>query len=569
MNHCCVRFPGFVSCLLRLLAGTGLGLLLLPARAQSWTAAYGGGGSGDDDAVAVVTDAAGTQYVAGRFENSITFGTTTLSSAGNHDIFVAARSSTGQWLWAKRAGGNGDDTSGDLRLGPGGDLWLASSYATSGFGTVATYGPASFTSQGNWDVAVSRLSATGQWRWTAVGGGAGVDFANTLAVSPTGEAAVAGDYGLGAPPLADSALTLGSTRLPCAGSFDIFAARLSATGQWTGAVRAGGPGYDRCYRAVAGPGNALTLTGVIGATNNGPATTADFGPIVLTSQGGADLYVARLSGANQWSWAVAAGGSGGQSGLGIALDPRTDEVFVTGFYNSAFLLGSSPLPAVAGPYDGFVAKLDTAQQWAWAHPISSPGAEVTFGVAVEPGGEVLVAGTFGDSLTLGATTLIVAGLAEGFVGVLSAQGQWLGGVASVSTQSAVPTGFGRGATGEALLVGYFSGTTTFGSAGLTSAGQADFFVATLNRTLLGLAPDAAPAAAWTVLPNPAARTARLTRASAALPATAVQLFDGAGRCVGTYALAAGQTSLTLPLEGLPAGLYLVRGAGGSQRLVVE
>ena len=64
-----------------------------------------GGSSGDDQSNAVAVDSNGDVYVTGAFEQTATFGSTTLTTAGNDDIFVAKMNSTGHWLWAVQAGG--------------------------------------------------------------------------------------------------------------------------------------------------------------------------------------------------------------------------------------------------------------------------------------------------------------------------------------------------------------------------------------------------------------------------------------------------------------------------------
>ena len=70
---------------------------------------------------------------------------------------------------------------------------------------------------------------------------------------------------------------------------------------------------------------------------------------------------------------------------------------------------------------------------------------------------------------------------------------------------------------------------------------------------------------FTLAPNPAHRTVRLTNA----PAGPVTLLDAVGRTVRTAAIAPGQAEATLSVEGLPAGLYVVRAGQQARRLVVE
>ncbi|UOQ72965.1 hypothetical protein [Hymenobacter cellulosilyticus] len=76
-------------------------------------------------------DAAGNLVVAGSFGGSLTLGSFTLTSAGKRDIFVARLSPAGQWTQAVRAGGTGDDGATALLLLPGGELAVASSFENS------------------------------------------------------------------------------------------------------------------------------------------------------------------------------------------------------------------------------------------------------------------------------------------------------------------------------------------------------------------------------------------------------------------------------------------------------
>ena len=75
--------------------------------------AKGAGGSGFDNTSSVTTDHAGNIYVTGWFDSpSITFGSTTLTNVTgtSNDIFIVKYDSNGNVLWAKSAGGTGEDS---------------------------------------------------------------------------------------------------------------------------------------------------------------------------------------------------------------------------------------------------------------------------------------------------------------------------------------------------------------------------------------------------------------------------------------------------------------------------
>src|SRR6266481_5611748 len=67
------------------------------------------GGAGIQQASAVAVDASGNVLVTGYFTGTSSIGTTNLVSSGSEDIFVAKYDSGGNFLWARQAGGSGDD----------------------------------------------------------------------------------------------------------------------------------------------------------------------------------------------------------------------------------------------------------------------------------------------------------------------------------------------------------------------------------------------------------------------------------------------------------------------------
>jgi hypothetical protein len=66
-----------------------------------------GGGALADRARGITTD--GTNiFITGQFGATATFGSTTLTSADSSDVFIAALTNTGSFLWAKSVGGVAD-----------------------------------------------------------------------------------------------------------------------------------------------------------------------------------------------------------------------------------------------------------------------------------------------------------------------------------------------------------------------------------------------------------------------------------------------------------------------------
>ena len=100
----------------------------------------------------IAVDANGNSYVTGYFWGNATFGTTTLTSSGQYDIFVAKMDSNGNWLWAKQAGGTSYDDGYSIAVDDNGN-----SYVTGYFKSNATFGTTTLTSGGIYDIFVAKI----------------------------------------------------------------------------------------------------------------------------------------------------------------------------------------------------------------------------------------------------------------------------------------------------------------------------------------------------------------------------------------------------------------------------
>ena len=82
---------------------------ILIAQAPDWQWATQAGGISSDSGYGIAIDNSGNSYVTGMFHETASFGSTTLTSSGGGDIYVARLDADGNWEWATRAGGSSDD----------------------------------------------------------------------------------------------------------------------------------------------------------------------------------------------------------------------------------------------------------------------------------------------------------------------------------------------------------------------------------------------------------------------------------------------------------------------------
>ncbi|XWK88153.1 MAG: SBBP repeat-containing protein [Phormidium sp.] len=107
----------------------------------AWAKSFGS--TNYDKGYGITTDSSGNVYTTGFFYGSATFGTTTLTASGGIDIFVAKLDSSGNVAWAKNFGGNLGETASSIVTESSGNLYTTGYFngsATFGSTTLTSLG---------------------------------------------------------------------------------------------------------------------------------------------------------------------------------------------------------------------------------------------------------------------------------------------------------------------------------------------------------------------------------------------------------------------------------------------
>ncbi|HOD60091.1 MAG TPA: SBBP repeat-containing protein [Candidatus Cloacimonas acidaminovorans] len=155
----------------------------------NWLWAKQAGGDNNDFSKEIMTDIVGNSYITGTFSGNATFGSTTLSSVGETDIFVAKLSSNGNWLWAKQAGGINVDNSSSITLDSSENCYITGTFRGS-----ATFGSTTLSSVGETDIFVAKLSSNGNWLWAKQAGGINDDSSWSIDVDENHNCYITGNF---------------------------------------------------------------------------------------------------------------------------------------------------------------------------------------------------------------------------------------------------------------------------------------------------------------------------------------------------------------------------------------
>ncbi|MGD0922008.1 MAG: SBBP repeat-containing protein [Terriglobia bacterium] len=369
-------------------------------------------------------------------------------------------------LWVNRFGGSEYAIGQAIAVDLNGDVLVTTQF----LGTV-DFGGGPLTSVGALtDIFVAKFSGVdGAHLWSKRFGGMGYDIGSGIAADGSGNVLVTGCF-------QDTADFGGGPRASH-GSYDIFVAKFSGVDGAHLWSKGFGSTYDDMGLGIAADGSGVVVTGYFrGAVS--------FGGGGLTSAGAMseDIFVVKLSGANgAHLWSKQFGDVGPDEGHGIAVD-GTGSVLVTGDFSGTVDFGGGPLTS-AGGYDIFVARLSGVNgAHLWSKRFGGTGTDSACALAADGSGNVLVTGYFERTLDFGGGGLTSAGGGDIFVSKFSGgDGAHLWSKRFGDTLGDRGYGITADRSGNALVTGLFSGTVDFGGEVLTSAGTADIFVLKLRR----------------------------------------------------------------------------------------
>ena len=543
-----------------------------------------GGGPGSDIGESIASNLfSDVVVVVGTFEQTATFGSTSVTSAdapaARSDAFVVAYGSGGAALWARRMGtGVFNDFGAGVAISPPYVADPGSVYVSGFFTGVATFdGGAnptlSLTTRNDFDAFLAKYSPEGDLLWVQQAGGPQQDTGRGVAVDQQGRALWTGSFA-GTATWGSGASAVARTS---AGGSDGFLARFLPDGTLDHLLTVGGDESDD-LRSVATPAFGLDAVFATGTFRS----VALFGATPLQSRGLSDVAVLRLADGGGVEWVRQVGGAGNDYARGVAY-ARSGHVGVGGSFENTMLVGADVL-ASAGFSDAFLAVYDEAGTEVGAFRGGGAGFDIANGVAATPivpiatlGGDeerpvFVLTGYVDGAGTFGATPAPARGT-DAFAAVYPFPYADDPGAADLFLLGGTNSDRGNGATlgyvgGTLLLTGSYRGTAAFGGSTVVSVGSSDVFVARVPLCPLYSCPVATGEAPDThgttlvVAPNPSRSPFVAVRLDAATEVT-VEVVDALGRMQAVLhrgALPSGETRFRP--GALAPGLYVVRVRGG-------
>lgn len=363
---------------------------------------------------------------------------------------------------------------------------------------------------------------TGKPVWALPIGGLGSDVARDLAVDPTGDAILCGDF--------EGETTFGAlgTRTS-AGKSDGFILRTGKDGTPLWLNTLGGPNEETCdaiayvgsgmivagglfsdelevgdftarsngsddlyvaaYRSDGSPswlwttgGNASDTVLAIAATPDGGVVVAggffgevEFGDtITLKAESHEDAFLAKLSAGGDLQWAKRFGGERDERILRLAVDGQ-GSIFALAAFEGKSAWGGEPLES-AGAYDIGLIKLDGEGNHVWSHRFGGVDNDAGVGLAVDPAGNVSFVGSYDQKVIVGDQTYQAAGTSDVLLARFAGDGtlQWSKSFGGKGED--IGSGLVADAAGNLIVSGWFEHQVDFGKGAVKSKGNKDVFV---------------------------------------------------------------------------------------------
>ncbi|MES2514725.1 MAG: T9SS type A sorting domain-containing protein [Bacteroidota bacterium] len=330
----------------------------------------------------IASDKAGNSFVFGNFLDTCTFGTFTLISNGEDDIYITKYNPTGIVQWSKGIGGISTDRAQDVATDPTGNVYIMGGYqGPTDFGGIILSGSGSF---------VAKYSSLGNLLWAHPIDTLQGTYGMRITVSDSGTIFIAGNL-------------LSQTDFGCAvlnkGIYDTqFILRYDSNGvcQWVQSFIT-----PFAFDITTDKNNCVYLTGVV----MGQGT---FGTNTILSHGSQDIFIAKCNANGTWAWAHSIGSNDFDQGTGITAD-NYGHIYCTGYFKHTATFGSYTLTSQSDS-DIFIACYDSAGNCLWAKkPGGGYGSHYAFEITSDRKGNCIVTGGIIDTTHFGNYTILPNG----------------------------------------------------------------------------------------------------------------------------------------------------------------
>jgi hypothetical protein len=486
--------------------------------------------------LSIAVDSSGNTYTSGSFEGTVVFGsgtgTTTLTSNGGRDAFVAKHDASGTLLWVKTFGGPLTDQVKDVTVDRDGNVVMAGEFYGSvdfdpGVGVDSLTALANTGPSSSWDwlgAVVWKLNSDGNYLWAKAYDGLLFDTGVSVAVDGDGNiafsGAVAGTIDLDPSPERTVAPS------PFGGMADIFVSVFTPSGILKWANRLGSSGYEVGQSVAFDSTGALYVSGSFQRTTDfDPGDGMDSLTAVGADSNPTDMYISKFDTNGAFQWVRQYKGYGTGDGPAVVSVDSNNSIYVSGNFNGQLIFYTDQnkqdtfTVTSVGTRDSFISKWTSSGTHVWTKTFGGSGGAAYGGrTAVEGNGNIFFIGSESgtvdfnpgsESFNLTSNSL---GYTDIFISKFNSSGDFLWAKNMGSAADDNGNGIAVDVSGNVYFTGTFQGTADLdpsdGVKNFVSTGGIDIFISKLNSA------GSALISAMALTPGEIAAKAAATRAAA-------------------------------------------------------
>ena len=334
-------------------------------------------GANADNATGITLDKNGNCYVTGYFQDTLIYGTDTLTTNHFWDIFIAKFDTSGSLIWLRKGGGIGSDHSNAIAVDKSGNC-----YVTGFFEYNFIIGEDTLTSNGFNDIFIAKLDSSGNEIWVRHAGGSNNDESSGISIDGNNNLYVTGYFAF--------TIGFGNDTLVSSGNTDVFLIKYDSSGNELWARKCGGYGSDK--------GTAISVDSSGNCYFTGDASDSSiFGNDILYGYG---IFISKFNanGIELWTRQQAVKLNNQNNSFCISAD-NSGHIYLSGKYRDTLIFANDTLFTSAHSIDLFATKFDSTGNLIWLRN-ASDGAS-GWGISFDKYGSCYVSGVIVSSADFG------------------------------------------------------------------------------------------------------------------------------------------------------------------------
>jgi hypothetical protein len=329
----------------------------------------------------IATDNLENVFITGRFAGSVTFGDTTITTAGTEAIFLAKYNKYGEYIWVTQIEGNYNQNNTSISISNQNEIYIVGAF----YGTIIMGGN-TYTSLSS-DIILVKFAPDGSFLWAKQITGLDEQHPNDICLDNDGSVYITGHFW--------ESVIFGDTTITGSDNYDFFFAKYTNQGYFQWAEHGSGDGWDVAEAIYIDNSGNYYLCGYF-------QYNLTLGVITVEGNHHDEIFIAKYNNQREIQWVKTCGGTTfTDHGLDLIVDEFGNS-YVTGYFQGIGIFSDTSL-ITFGSADIFLAKYDSLGEFNWVRQAGSYDFDDGKCIGLDSAGYIYIGGTAKSSANWGDT----------------------------------------------------------------------------------------------------------------------------------------------------------------------